>query len=401
MTAATAFLPGLEDVQAPPGPQGWAEALDRLAFKPARRIILLALRAIAGTRGDCCPTNDAIRAQVAELGHTPPNDRGLTVLLRKLEAEDRLIARAADGRAKSRRRIRFAFLGQPSIEGAHDRHPWAHTIDTHGRTRSTPMGAHDVRPPSAQVETDQPIAPAPFSPLNSDSIQRGEETLTLRVREGTETPVPAADVDEPPSAEQVAAWEADLGRYPPGHPLHSFARLGLAIHRRALEESRLVAPASPAAPDRPVAVAQAPCPTPPARPSPARAPAPPPAPVETADLIRRLANPCGPEAVKAAAARLATRLGDEHSLGYYTLQCALVRDGKIPAKVLVGAFRRASSGTANCPGSVFNAFVREHGPPGSAQRPTPGARHHSSPGAGTERDASPCLNVHRSQSHVH
>ena len=46
----TAFLPGLEDVPAPPGLSGRSLALWRLARHPAKRLILEALFAIAGGR---------------------------------------------------------------------------------------------------------------------------------------------------------------------------------------------------------------------------------------------------------------------------------------------------------------------------------------------------------------
>jgi hypothetical protein len=242
-------------------------------------------------------------------------------------------------------------------------------------------------PPVPEVVASEPTCIEAVSPLNSIQIPM-EETLTLRVREETEEgPVAIAEASGEAgfTPDQVAAWERDFGRYPDGHPKKSLARLGLASYRSSLEEPRRVAAASPAVPDRGPACEEGRAPISPTPQATAPAPPAPPGHVETVDLIRRLANPCGPEAVEAAARRLATRLGDEHSTTYYAAQCARVRAGELPAKVLVGAFRQASSPTLRWRGSAFVAFVKEHAPPGSAQKPTPGARHHSSPGADCKR----------------
>ena len=72
MSQAT-YLPGFEDLPAPPGLSGRALALWRLARFPAKRLVLEALFAIAGGRDECSPTTAAIRARIAELGHEPPS----------------------------------------------------------------------------------------------------------------------------------------------------------------------------------------------------------------------------------------------------------------------------------------------------------------------------------------
>jgi hypothetical protein len=85
-------------------------------------------------------------------------------------------------------------------------------------------------------------------------------------------------------------------------------------------------------------------------------------PVETADLIRRLAIPgSGPEAVEAAAQRVADRLKDSHSVGWYRKVFRQVTTGEVPVARALGAWKSASGGTAKCPGAAFNAFLKGGG----------------------------------------
>lgn len=97
-------------------------------------------------------------------------------------------------------------------------------------------------------------------------------------------------------------------------------------------------------------------------PAPAKALAP--APAETEALLRRLPSaapgPAREAAVAEAAARLAARLGDPHWLNFYRSRCREAAEGKLATKILVGAWKASRSGTANNPGAVFAAFVKEH-----------------------------------------
>lgn len=82
-------------------------------------------------------------------------------------------------------------------------------------------------------------------------------------------------------------------------------------------------------------------------------------PVETSELIRRCGRrDGGPEAVEAAARRVAERLGDGHSLAWYRRAFARVQSGEVPVSRALSAWKAASGGTARVPGSVFTAFLK-------------------------------------------
>jgi hypothetical protein len=328
----TRYLPGLEDVPAPPGLAGRDLALWRLARFPAKRLVLEAVFAIAGSRSECLPTTAEIRRRIAELGHAPPTEANINIHLRQLEADFGLISRHPDRRAKSRRRLVLELA-----KGADDWRPRAPMTGAQGRRSMAPKGADRWRPPVAQVQSVQSPATEPIPPLNS--IQNSEEeNVTLRA------PIEHKGDGAPPRLRHCEIME----------------RLRLAAAQ---------ASDAPSPPPRPPTVAEQ-------RHAAARPH------IETVDRLRRLADPCGPEAVEAAAAQAAELLGDQKSIGYYRQVCERVRRGEIPAKVAIGAFRQARSPTANRPGAVFAAFIREHSPPGAQKKPTPGATRQSSPGIG-------------------
>jgi hypothetical protein len=330
----TRYLPGLEDVPAPPGIAGRDLALWRLARFPAKRLVLEAIFSIAGSRGECSPTAAQIRDRIAELGHEPPTEDNVKLHLRQLETKFRMISRQPNGRAKSRRRLVLELN-----EGVDHRRPRGSIIGAQGGRSSAPKGVDHRRPPEPQVQALPPPAPPPPAPLNS--IQNSEEeNVTLRA------PLEQKGDGAPPKLR----------------------------HREIMDRLRQMAVEAEANPPPP--------PRPPVAPEPRH--------VETVDRLRRLASPCGPEAVEAAAAQAAKLLGDERSIGYYRHVCERVRAGEIPLKVAIGAFRQARSPTANRPGAVFAAFVREHTPPPRAQKkPAPEATCQGSPGAGHKSSIQP------------
>jgi hypothetical protein len=328
----TRYLPGLEDVPAPPGIAGRDLVLWRLARFPAKRLIMQALFSIAGGRGECSPTAAQIRERISEFGQHPPTEANVRLHLRELDTKFHVVSRAPNRRARSRRRLLF----EPGKVVDH-RPPRAPIIDQVGSRSSTTKGADHRLPPITQVQAIQAHAQPPVSPLNSIQNSEEEKTLTLGA------PLEHRGDNAPP---RIRACEI-------------MARL----QRTAVEVD-----ASP----------------PPPRPSP-----PPQAPhVETVDRIRRLADPCGPEAVEAAAGQAARMLGDERSIGYYRSVFDRVRTGELPAKVAVNAFRQARSPTASRPGAVFAAFVKEHAPP-RAKKPISGASRQTSPEIGQESPISP------------
>jgi hypothetical protein len=171
MTAA--FLPGLEDVESPSGPRGWDLAFLRVSRHPAKRIILEAIRRLAGTRDHCPATNAAILGTIVELGHRPPSLRGVKSHLRELDETFGLIARDEDSRPRSRRMIRLLFIHK----GVDDHHPSVSTIITPRCRRSSPLGVDDHHPSAAQTFMVQTPAPSPVFP-NTFLIQK-ERTSTL------------------------------------------------------------------------------------------------------------------------------------------------------------------------------------------------------------------------------
>jgi pyruvate/2-oxoglutarate dehydrogenase complex dihydrolipoamide acyltransferase (E2) component len=324
-----------------PAPSGWAGTLDRLEFKPSRKVLMRALHVIAGSRPECSPSNAAIRSAIAGLGYDPPGDRQISVLLRLLEVDDRMLRRGPNERTGSQRRIHFLFLR----EGADDLRPWAQTTCAPGRRRPAPLGADDLRPASAQVPMFQVPAPEPVSPLNSIQNSEEEKTLTL----GT-PPDPGSDLTHRGDHAQRTMRLFEI--------MERLARIGAQVDA---EQAQKPAPAAQVV----------------------RPASPPPSPhVETVDRLRRLASPCGAEAVEAAAEQVAHFLGDEHSIAYHRSVCERVRRGEIPANVVISAFRKAQSPGALVPGAVFNDHIREHSPPRAAQKPTPGATCQGSPGVG-------------------
>ena len=167
------------------------------------------------------------------------------------------------------------------------------------------MGVDHRRPWGSEVQAVQVTAPAPVSPLNS--IQNLEEEKTLTLAPPLETPDPVPPLPTVPP--RTCTLQERM--------------------RRAIEAATL-------------AEAQAPVPGPAAHVPPVPAPAPPPH-VETVDRLRRLASPCGPEAVEAAARQVAERLDDLHSLDWHRTICARVprrgdpREGgdrRVPASTL-------------------------------------------------------------------
>jgi hypothetical protein len=366
------FLPGMEDMSAP---CGWEDALDRLEFKPARRLLLRALRVLAGsTRPECSPSNRSIRSAIAGLGREPPGDREITALLNLLEFDDHLIHRCENDRTGSQRRIHFLFLQ----EGADDLRPWPQTTCAPGRRRPAPLGADDLRPPSAQVQAIQPPAPAAFSPLNSIQNSEKEKTLTLPAREPY--PEPQAVVSVAPEPETLtlgAPPDPEPERPAPVKPYRGdnappllrtvaiLERFRRRIEQGAIEEAQTPQEAPATAPV-------------------VKTIAPPPSPhLETVDRLRRLADPCGKESVEAVAAQIAKQLDDEHSMPFHRRTCERIQRRELPLKIVVAAYKQARFGTGRCPGAIYTGFITKHAPPRSAQeKPTPGATRQSPPGIG-------------------
>lgn len=377
-------LPGLEDVSAPPGPQGWEEALGRLDRRPGRRSVMKALRAIAGSRREVSPTNAGIRDKIADLGEAPPSERQVAELLRLIEVEDRLIARDVRKRTLSRRRIRFLFLAPKDADSLR---PRAQTVCALGRRQSSPKDADSLHPRSTQVEPVQGPAPTLASPLNSIQNSEGREDLPLP---------PSGETDPDPGAgrDLLRSWAAGGDRV-----LAEIARRALA-----LPETTEVAPAP----------ASAPAPSPPPAP-PALQPAPGAGPLPTREFLGR-------------AHRFIDALGDGDALVTAgMLYSLLARQFRVPAgsrsaeiwparivwlagsengRVRLREMVRAAVGRSMperylsaCLGNEWNLYG--DGARSAHEKPTPGATRQSPPGVGNRSDTStPSSTLHGRYPHV-
>lgn len=83
---------------------------------------------------------------------------------------------------------------------------------------------------------------------------------------------------------------------------------------------------------------------------------------DTDTLIRRLRSPDyrAPEFAAVVAARLAERLDDRHSLRFHTQVCRAVQEETLPLQVVLDAYGKSRSGTAQAPRKVYTAHVRAH-----------------------------------------
>jgi hypothetical protein len=93
-------------------------------------------------------------------------------------------------------------------------------------------------------------------------------------------------------------------------------------------------------------------------PAPAPRPAAPPPPSTTEDLLRRIAEPCGPEAVEAKVDELARRLAEEFddwgSVHGFKPRLRQAATREIPVKAVVGSYKAARKSVETKKGAIFH-----------------------------------------------
>ena len=203
---------------------------------------------------------------------------------------------------------------------------------TTGGARPRPRGGRALQSAPILLEKKEEKTLTLAAPGNEDGAQTEANPCSGHANTGRETAPALAESPSAPSPEEIALWESQAKL--PG--------IRGKVARRQLE---MLAEPPPVL----RAVAK--------RPPPATPPAVAPRHIETVDLLRRLAEPAGPEAVEEAARRLAAKFGDEHSLAFYRGVCSRAASGELNLRTLLSAFRQATSGTCRRPGAVFTAGV--------------------------------------------
>lgn len=171
----------------------------------------------------------------------------------------------------------------------------------------------------------------------------GEESPAIATAPPTPVAPPvesSSDDDEPdPTPEEVTEWERDAGH---DGIVGTIARSKLNIWRNRLKERANPKPTPQPAPPTPQPPASAPTP-----------------PADTEGFIRRLETDHSEEWARATAKRMAGRLNDEQSEGFYFRLCRDVQAGAFPLKAALKAYRSVSrSGTAESKGACFVGLVQ-------------------------------------------